>query len=70
MGKAWQGEYKVEKGDVVKILKPNPFHGRLGVVDTAFGSAQFGVILAPTWLYSYREITVWSSHLELVATGP
>ena len=69
MGKAWQGKYRFEKGDVVRILKPHPYAGRKGTVEIAFGSNQFGVTLTPTWIYCHREVTCWGNHLDLIASG-
>ena len=66
---AWDGKYRFEKGDVVKVKRGHPWARRKGVVDSAMGSNQFGVQLTPTWIYAVRDITFWGDDLELINSG-
>jgi len=69
MSLAWSGSYPFEKGDVVKIKKGHPWAGRVGIVEKAYSSNQFGVMLTPTRLFLPREVTFWSNSLEIVSSG-
>lgn len=69
MGLAWGGNYRFEKGDVVRVSGKHPWKGRLGTIEIAYGSDQFGVRLTPTWVYAIRDITFWGKDLQLVSTG-
>ena len=64
--KCWRGEYAFEKGDVVRVRKGHPLKGRVGIVETALASEQFGVLLIrPATLRNFREVTFWAKDLEL-----
>ena len=66
---AWSGNYKFEKGDVVRVRKGHPWAWRVGIVEIAYSNEQFGVTLMPTRLFLPRECTFWAKSLEVVSSG-
>ena len=61
MGKSWEGKYKFEMGEEVRIREGHPFSGRKGIVQSLHGDEQFGVLLTDG-----REVAVFADALELL----
>lgn len=66
MGKCWDGEYAFEKGEEVEVKKGRPFAGRKGIVNTAMGSEQFGVLLSRRGWHEGQEVTFFADSLQLL----
>ena len=61
MVKAWGGRFRFEQGEEVRVRAGYPFAAFIGIVQSAYGADQFGVVMGRD-----NKIVFWGDALELL----